>query len=360
MIFKKLVLIGFISLTITKLLAQTGSIYTSAEYRYGSILAHHPEMKEYTSNKVNSFELNIGKQTTGKHDWEQLYHYPTYGLGYFYGDFNNPKVLGQAHAGFVYLDFHFIQRPSFFISAKYSLGASYFKTIFDSIENPINQAIGTNLNVYFSIGLKANIRLSKRFYLFAGGNFSHFSNGATQKPNLGINLTDASIGLQYYFNERTYHFEPKELTPCNKDYNLVVLFSAGSLQRTIESPHFFSSTFTINGTKQTGPKHSWGLGADFFYDESVKPELEDKNASTSLGNTLRQGLYISHDLIISRLSVITNLGAYTYYKTTPSQPIYFRIGLRCKVTKHLLANLSLKTHYGKADFIECGLGYSWK
>ena len=52
------------------------------------------------------------------------------------------------------------------------------------------------------------------------------------------------------------------------------------------------------------------------------------------------------------------MGAYIrdYYK--PEDPVYHRIGMRYQFTNGLVANFTLKTHFGRADYLELGLGYT--
>jgi len=336
------------------------SLYADADFYYGFVIAHHDEMKRFAPHNVTSFEVNIGRQTTGKHDWEQYYHYPSYGIGYFFSDFHNKKVLGVTHAGFGYMNFYFFRRRNFYLTSKISLGLSYFGTIYNKETNPINSAIITHLNVYFSIALKANIRLFKRLYLTTGASIAHFSNGAVKIPNYGLNLMNGNIGLRYYIKQRDMIFNKHSITPPYKGLNLTFIGSAGILQRVKDGPQYFSSTFTLHATKQLGYKNDIGLGADLFYDESVKPELERLNKPTSFFYTMRLGMYASTSVIIDRLSFFFNTGVYLYYQTKPKKPFYFRVGLRYRVIHHLHLNVSVKAHMGVADYVEWGLGYSIK
>ena len=59
-----------------------------------------------------------------------------------------------------------------------------------------------------------------------------------------------------------------------------------------------------------------------------------------------------------RLMVPIEFGFYAYSKNKSVGFMYHRIGLRYQVSKHLLFNLTLKTHFAVAEYIEWGLG--WK
>jgi hypothetical protein len=58
-----------------------------------------------------------------------------------------------------------------------------------------------------------------------------------------------------------------------------------------------------------------------------------------------------------RVGLIVQMGSYINPYYDGNGYLYHRIGIRAKVSQHLIANLSLKTHWAKADIVEFGLGY---
>jgi hypothetical protein len=93
---------------------------------------------------------------------------------------------------------------------------------------------------------------------------------------------------------------------------------------------------------------------DVFYDETLYDFIDDE---PSLKYALKQGFFLSHEFIIYRFLIVTQLGIYTYQKSFAHHTFYNRIGLRYKFSKHFFAVISIKSHSAKADFIETGLGY---
>ena len=86
--------------------------------------------------------------------------------------------------------------------------------------------------------------------------------------------------------------------------------------------------------------------------------MEEQNIESSGSlETIRAGLHGSYDLVISDLSIIINMGAYIYSRYPDDETVYQRIGLRYRVNKKLFVLMHLKSHWGKADFIEWGVGY---
>jgi len=104
-------------------------------------------------------------------------------------------------------------------------------------------------------------------------------------------------------------------------------------------------------------KRRIGLGADIFYNEVLKYDISPQNyEDVSIFDKTQYGVYVFHDMKYRRLVLLMQLGAYVYAKYK-QQPIYTRIGIRYHLNDFLLANLSLKTHYANADFVEFGIGY---
>lgn len=83
---------------------------------------------------------------------------------------------------------------------EWNLGISLNWHYFNTFNNPRNLVIGSASNIHISGKIYFNWMLSQRLDLTLGGGFSHYSNGAYQIPNAGINILHGSIGMNYHFN----------------------------------------------------------------------------------------------------------------------------------------------------------------
>jgi hypothetical protein len=74
----------------------------------------------------------------------------------------------------------------------------------------------------------------------------------------------------------------------------------------------------------------------------------------------RVGITLGHELFISRVSMLVQMGVYVYkpYQEVDKR-IYQRYGLKYAINSYLFAAVALKTHYGTADFMEWTLGVKW-
>jgi hypothetical protein len=127
----------------------------------------------------------------------------------------------------------------------------------------------------------------------------------------------------------------------------------------VNGPEYFAFTLYADRSFQVTRKSSFGAGADVFYDQSDKHNLEeDSGEPVSTAEAMKVGLHGSYELNISRISFTFNMGAYLYAKYTIAGNIYHRIGTRYRFSDRMFACFNLKTHFGKADLVEWGLGYT--
>ncbi|TVQ16656.1 MAG: acyloxyacyl hydrolase [Bacteroidetes bacterium] len=326
----------------------------------GGIHAHHAQMRDYTKGLSPAFEIHAGFQTLGKHKWEHLYNFPAMGIGYFRGYPGKREILGTVNSGFLFMEFTTRERAAFSTRIKYSLGLAHFSQFHHPETNPDNQAIGTPFNVHFNANYSFLWRLSPHNHFTTGISFTHFSNGAYKKPNKGINIFDFNLGIRHYPGEQKPRHETPQFGPGINPlpvYNLNVMYAMGKMQKTIEPSQYNARSLSMNLSRQSDFTNRRGLGIDVFYDEYIKAEAKETRQAEAFKEYIHGAVHLSHDIVFRNLSAIFNLGYYVFYYVEPYKPIFQRIGLRYEFSSGLMAGLSLKTHYAKADMVEWGLGY---
>ena len=326
----------------------------------GGVHAHHAEMRSYTRGISPAFEAHLGYQTLGKHKWEHLYNFPAMGIGYYRGYPGKTSVLGRVNSAFAFMEFTTREKSSYSTRIKYSLGFAHFSQFHHPETNEQNHAIGTPFNVHFNVNYSFLYRIAPESQLLAGVSFTHFSNGAYKKPNKGLNLLDINIGLRQSLGEE----RPRLQVPLYGNvlehlpaWNLNFVLGMGKMQKTIEPNQYSALSLSINLSRQSNLTNQWGFGVDMFYDDFIKAEAREQRDAQVFKEYLHGGLHVSHDIVFHNLSAIFNLGYYTFYYVKPYKPIYQRVGLRYEFSSGVIAGVSLKTHYAKADFVEWGLGY---
>ncbi|MFH1320549.1 MAG: acyloxyacyl hydrolase [Bacteroidota bacterium] len=329
---------------------------------YGFIIAHRDNMAHLVKGHVPGFEVNLSKQTYGNESWQQLYNYPTIGLSFIHVNLGNPEQFGNGNGIFGYINFPIIIARRFMFNYRFGSGAGIVDKPFDREFNYKNNAIGSHLNILMHILLESKWKVSRNLLLTAGIGFTHFSNGAFKVPNLGINIPTVNIGASYQIGSLAQQSDFIKDSLHEKggkiEYSVVTAFSVKEIHPP-GGPKYPVYTLSGNITKPVGRKRRFGIGLYMFYDGS---NIETFNSDTSNTFTekksefIRTGIHFSHDLVIGKLTAITQMGVYLYTKLKNDGSLYHRFAYRYQLSKHLFICLALKTHWAKADYMEFGMG----
>lgn len=327
-------------------------------YTYGGKLWLHREaMRDMKSIFYWGNELRLGIQTDGKKHWQQVFKNPSYGLGFYFGHFNNP-IIGNPLATFLFMDFPFVRKEKYYLSTNWGVGLSYSINEYDEVNNNKNIAIGTDLNIYVDFMLLFRYQLSKRFEIAAGAKFQHFSNGSVKKPNLGLNMLSGTLALHYYpfstIKKTNYILHPE---PYQKyEFSTMLAYGINGIETDKRNKKYSNYTFSNVFSRRISHKRNIGIGIDIFYNEYVKTYTEN---DLKFNQLMSYAFILSSDMIVNKLRMTTQVGVYAYRSVDYSVPVYERVALRYYPTKNLFVNFSVKAHGFKAQFIEWGLGSSF-
>lgn len=367
-------------------------------------------------------EIAFELATNGTKDWHIEYNYPDLGLALQVIDFHNPEVMGEMISIYPYINLPLIKNKILNFNVKIGGGVGFCtaptdlqaaindtRSIKEKAED-YNFAIGSVFNFALSAGLNLDIKVHKNISICADVMYNHYSNASLAQPNAGLNLLNGYLGLKYI---PIYKESPKELDSIpskpNKRWSGEIIISAGGKKLYYKDTKFFAcASLNIGAYYQTCNKHRIGIGTDVFYDGAYIPTCFFDESSNSyvkddtytkygrtftttneFKNKIRCGINIANDLIIGNFMVGFQVGIYLYDPIKNMEPFeeakettengttlsrgifyaydiqnadgwnYFRISAKYKITKHLLANISFKTHLQKVEFAEFGLGYSF-
>lgn len=372
-----------------RLYAQAGKVLQTNDFLKGENASGEPV------DYYRSISLQYGFETEGKKLWQQLYGYPTWGFGFYAVNFFNEDELGTPSAIYAYINAPIIKRfKRWSINYEVGFGLTYDWKKFDQETNFYQYAIGSSNTVFIDAGLVADIMLGKRFNLTAGFSFTHFSNGATRVPNLGINLVAPRVGLKYMFKDRP-EFIVQEVPEYQDDWEYVVLLAGSSKQLgykvikgtdtsyLAETYGVFTLSTGIN--RQISHKVKFGIGADIGLDGSYNSYITYDTALNATrmnagnGSKLAVGMYGSFELVVNRLSVVIQPGWYLYredwaipegdapagvsYPRRKPGGSYQRIGLKYHIFENVFAGINVRAYdFSIADYIEWNIGYrlKWK
>jgi hypothetical protein len=330
-------------------------------YAQGSfIIAHTPAIKHLAVSHPTGLELNLQRQTNGSAPWHAWYRYPKVGMAFVYYDYHNP-ILGKSYAATAYINKTFVRTQRQELNFRIGTGLGYFPIRYDQETNHKNTIVSSRLNATIQTRLEYDVAVSEHLGLLLGVGLNHYSNGATTKPNLGINLPTVLVGLNYH-QQRPFTPLPigeSAITPPDLGRNFIEISGTAGLKQRNETDRnkYLVNSVTVAAGRRVNRKSTLVVGLEGFYDRSLRAELRDTARTTdNLPDVKKAGAYFGHELLFGRLAFVSQLGFYLYNPYKSNKFYYERLGLKYRFTEHLFGNIDLKVHRGAADVIECRLG----
>ncbi len=346
------------------LLAQENSFpkyKLEAKIGYGFIITHSPSMEYITKQHVENFEIVLEKSLNGYKEWHHWYGFPSFGFSLNYFNLNNPKHLGQGFAIAPHYNFFIIKGTRANVKLKTALGLGYISEPFDSKENYKNVAIGSGMNLFFSLKLQTNIKITESLDLLIGPGFSHFSNTSFSKPNLGINIANIEGGLAYYFGEKVSYLNRQEKSKDYKSEPISYLIRGGFGINEIypaEGDKYFASVLTGMGEKRLGRKSSLGSSFDIYHNPANRAELANDSIFINKGwETVQMGIGIYHVLHLGKFGAGFKWGFYLKNENKDLGFIYHEFFGRFGLSEKLNGVIALKTHFAAAEYLMLGFSY---
>lgn len=368
--------------------------FVSLTYYSGDNLTYPAEYEAAFADGYNSFELELGWQSTGRQEWQRLHKYPNYGLGVFTGSLGNSdvdSVLGTPSGiYFFYAEplLRFWRISTYF---DLGLGLSYGFNPYDAETNDILDVIGSQVNLYFNGSLYFMCRLTERFDMTVGANLFHFSNGRTNTPQRGVNLGGLNLGLKYNFNAikpytkavrpdyqpaiRPTYIEAAK-PPIDRYGEIQLTVSVGTVETEPGEAKAETGAQDTTGiqkrytTSTISPEYAFlttrilklHAGLDFMYDGSLENFISDTPPQdVGFDGKFMLGYHFGFQYLIERFALYYSLGFYAYKETDTRGTWYMRAGGRIGLTENIDAHVALKTRNGGiADWIEWGLVYKLK
>lgn len=337
----------------------------------GFIAPHRLGMESLAKDNTVNFELNyLNKDISGGY-FNSKYGFPFKGYGVSYTNLGNPEVLGHAFALYSLIEFKLLSIQNFSLNTRVSSGLVYVTKSYDKITNPENIALGTHLCFYFNLNLTGLYHLKNwGTDLRISSGMMHYSNGSVIKPNLGINQLYLSLSVSQHI--KTIE-NPKNTEYLRDKLSKSEFWLMGTITSSDEYSEFPEgrgggfpcSTVAFGYNYQYSGIGKVGISHDIFYNSNLH-YYYDYNWDTlilynaKVTDVLRNGISIGHQLIYNRFELVTFVGIYYYNKVRPGDFMYTRIGARYYISDRIFINVSLKAMGFKAQYIEPGIGFSYR
>jgi hypothetical protein len=347
------------------MLAQQDRQYAvEANYFYGSIWEHNPNIAHLITGHPEGLLLHVNRKTFGYEDWERRYNYPDVGFSFSYQDLKNP-YLGENYGLYAHLGFYFLKRH---LLLKVGQGLAVTTAPYHPDSNYRNNAYGSRIlsSTIFTGNLQfENVIDGLGFQL--GLALIHYSNADFRSPNSSTNTLTLSGGLNYNINR------DKDLSYITKDeeapftapfrYNFVVRGGTNT-PGIIGSKSYPFITLSAYADKSLNHKSTLQAGAEFFFSRALEEYIYYRSVAFPFGETegdedaKRAGVFVGHQLTFRKISFITQLGYYFYYPYEDYvDQIYNRIGLQREINKNFFGSVTVRSHGANAEAVEFSLGY---
>lgn len=349
---------------------QTHRIYIGANVEYGFFWAHRTTMDGMVKKHLQGFEVLLSRNAVGNNACDQPFHYPWTGIAVHVIPLGNPEILGTGIGVYPFINFTLGKKMrTVKMHIRLGWGIGYVTKSFDAIENHQNVAIGSHVNACMNLHYNCQWNLNENNTLEFGLGITHFSNGAAKFPNLGVNLPMLSLGFHHciYENLCTKSMDqkiPVEAMLADRHWRITTFLVGGFNDVDPPGGNRYALMNSLSSlTKRVSRKARFGIGFDLMYSDAIRKRLIDDETSKGIVpditpfSAIQLGGKVVYEFVVGQVYFPIEVGAYLQSQYDNGL-IYSRFGMRYQLNEHLIFNVSLKTHWARAEYFEYGIG--WK
>ena len=354
--------------------AQNADHRLNIAFHYGRVVKNNYLFPSLPQNSP-AIEVGYSQKVSGKKSWHKIYHFPEVGLSFLGINLGNPLVLGQGFSVaphfsqtlFTHKKFHF----------QYTLGASlsYVSKPYHRISNPTNNVLGSHLNNYsFAQGTFYH-QISDKTEIYYGLRISHFSNGNTSIPNLGINIPTATLGVKYHFaptsppEKRLDSFSQKsnktrQFSHISPSFRVAVGITEKGTGGGPKYPIYLAS-FSLNSVWRNQLRLK--IGTEWFYNAAQKELIDNQEYNLNATQNAIGGIvYVGGEFLIGKIGLLAQSGPYIKKPYQQQHLLYTKLGFQFYLKNQNITTKNqpfigvyVHSHTGEADFTELGLGWNF-
>jgi hypothetical protein len=347
-----------------------GQYSIEGNYQFGRIIPHNSKFKAPVTSYTHAMEIGFYKQTLGDKAWQRKLHYPEFGGSFTFTYNGDQKIFGNAYIFLMYAKFWIVRSRIVDFYVRAATGLAFVPTHFDPIKNPENDAIGSTLNSADQLRFGLDFKPDPHLQVLLGVTLTHYSNAASQLPNLGVNVPALTVGIRYFpkvSGDMKYNRDriPK---PVNKNEMLVKLSIATNEMNVFGGPKYPTYIGTIQYARFTSVANKVLAGTSFEYSQGDHDFLVIQEIETKYGvraSSIKFSIYAGDEILMGKVGLSFAVGAYLFnpLKVTP---VYVKLGLNYyfasagkKKTTKFFVSANLKSHFLVAQYYELGTGVAF-
>lgn len=329
-----------------------------AFYHYGFLLPHRASMTHLPQEMSSVGEFRLGISGDGSKQWHHIYNHPNIDFTARFFDLGNHEVLGYGVGIAAIFSSPLINHSRFQWFLELGAGPGLVTRPFNYESNYKNNAIGSYINAFILGGTKINYRVSPKIWLSASASFNHFSNASFSLPNLGLNYPVIGGGLKYQWKNNIVDIQKDSIQKQTSLWQWNLLFGIKETYQP-RNKKFIALTGSFGRRIGLDRKRSLLLSADVFNNTALMAIAESNNQPKSFLTNTQVGVSANYQLHINKVILFAGAGIYILDDYINDGLFYHGAGIRYFAYKNLGINLSLKTHFFKADYFELGLVHSF-
>ena len=367
---KRLPTILFLCLfsTLTEAQNKSGAGFgIEANYMSGKILKHTPNFRPPIPDRTTAVELNFIQQTWGNKDWEQRRNFPLVGFGITYTHYGIDSIYGNCISIYPNLQLPIIKGKKLEWIFRAGFGLGYVTRAFERapVWDTLNNVIGSRVNNYTIFATDIRYHVNEHLDVQLGGNFSHISNAAFRKPNLGVNFYGAHVGLRYFPVTSQPEKKVRDLPKLKNRWLAQLRFGISANEYgTGDGPLYPVYLVSAYASKRYHSKNKLLFGVDYSYHTGIYAFLRNNeiNSGEEKNNSWKSSVFAGNEFLIGRLGIMLQMGYYTRRSALSQDPYYQKLGINAYLIqkekgalKEVAGAVLLKTHKAEAELVEMGI-----
>mgnify|MGYP002765565007 FL=1 len=323
------------------------------DYRPGAILhtndflrGKNPEVR--TMNHDMGYYLKYAFSAPEGSEQARIYRDAYQGIGIGWNEFN--PQLGNPVSVFLLQGARIASLSNrLALNYEWNLGLTFGWNPYDEIDNPDNKLIGSRVTAYIGFDLYLRWIASRHVDLNFGLNVTHYSNGNTQFPNLGLNTAALRIGAAYYINRHSPRllYRHEAMPPVSHDitYDLI-LYGAWHQRGYYTSDgeaYILPGTYAVAGFN-FNPMYRFnhwlkaGFSLDGTYDRGANVDL-DGVAPESVWRQMALGASARVEFCMPYFAINFGIGSNFVNATDDFHGIYELLALKLNLTRRFLLHI---------------------
>ena len=319
-----------------------------ASFHYGRILKINPVFPEVSQN---SWVATVGMHLPSVN--AQPIHFWLHAQLYQFG---NPAVLGYGVSVMPSLEFRFFASQNAHLSLRQGASIAFMSNPYDRDFNPSNNIIGAPLSLAAQTSLAWRQGIGEDLAISLGGSFSHFSNGNSRVPNLGVNIPSAFLRVQW--GRPTESIPTKAFGGLKLNYWGVRLGLGTHAFKVPDGPNYLAWSISPFWSRKLKPKLAFQAGLELFYDDGSGAFAREQELPDIAWQGMGIAPYIGIEYQIQRIGLVLQSGPYLKTPFPHGWRVYTRLGMEYHIRSRLFIGGYIHAHGGEADYLDFTVG--WK